>query len=69
MERAYNILGINPQVPNDEIKKVYRKLAMEHHPDRVISRGLPEEFVKMANKKFAEIQNAYDLICKDRNIK
>ena len=69
MERAYSILGINPQNSKDEIKKAYRKLAMEHHPDRIISRGLPEEFIKMANKKFSEIQNAYDLVSQERNIK
>jgi DnaJ like chaperone protein len=69
LENAYNILGISSQHSKEDIKKTYRKLAMEHHPDRVIARGLPREFIKTANKKFAEIQNAYDLICKERNIK
>jgi DnaJ like chaperone protein len=69
LEKAYDILGINSQYSNDEIKKTYRKLAMEHHPDRVVARGLPREFIKTANKKFSEIQNAYDLVCKERDIK
>ncbi len=68
-QRAYDILGISNTSSKDEIKKAYRKLAMEHHPDRVVSRGLSPELIKAANRKFSEIQNAYDLICKEKGIR
>ena len=69
IQRAYDVLGIDPMSSKDEIKKVYRKLAMEHHPDRVLSQGLPPELIQTANKKFAEIQSAYDLVCKEKGIR
>ena len=69
IQRAYDILGVDPMTSKDEIKKTYRKLAMVHHPDRVVSRGLSPELIKTANKKFSEIQNAYDLVCKEKGIR
>ncbi len=65
---AYKILEINKSASDSEIKKQFRNLAKEHHPDRAIAKGLPEEFISMANKKFAKINNAYDTVCKDRKI-
>ena len=65
----YQILKVHPSAKLEEIKKAYRKLAMEHHPDRVVSRGLPPELIKTANRKFSEIQNAYDLVCKEKGIR
>ena len=69
IQRAYDILGVQPTSSKDEVKKSYRKLAMEHHPDRILSRGLSPELIQGANKKFSEIQNAYDLICKEKDIR
>ncbi|HJO62430.1 MAG TPA: DnaJ domain-containing protein, partial [Desulfobacterales bacterium] len=51
---------------NDQIKKHYRKLVLEYHPDTIASKGLPEEFMKFANDKFREIQEAYEVIKKER---
>lgn len=65
----YMILGLNRDASESEIKKAYRKLSIEYHPDTVASKGLPEEFSKMATEKFREIQNAYEKIKKERNIK
>lgn len=42
------------------IKKAYRKLAKEYHPDKVMSEGMPDEYVEYANKRFSEISHAYD---------
>jgi DnaJ like chaperone protein len=68
-EKDYAILGARPDDPDDEIKRRYRKLVMEYHPDRILSKGLPEEFTKFAQDKFREIQEAYDSIRKERGIK
>ena len=46
----------------------YRKLVMEYHPDRIVSKGLPEEFTKFAQDKFREIQEAFDMIRKERRM-
>ena len=69
VQRAYDILGLSSMSSKEEIKKTYRQLAMEHHPDRVVSRGLSPELIKTATKKFSEIQNAYDLVCKEKGIR
>jgi DnaJ like chaperone protein len=46
------------------VKKKYRKLAMEHHPDRIHANGMPPEFAQVAEDRFKEIQHAYDLVVK-----
>lgn len=65
----YAILGVSTRDSDEKIKSRYRKLVMEYHPDRVVSKGLPEEFTKFAEDKFREIQEAYDEIKKERGIK
>jgi DnaJ like chaperone protein len=67
-ERYYAILGINSKASDDEIKRQYRKLVKEYHPDKIASKGLPEEFNKFANDKFREIQDAYDAVRKERGL-
>jgi DnaJ like chaperone protein len=67
LEEAYNILGVSEKATDEEIKKAYRKLAMEHHPDRVAYLG--EEIQKKAQEKFKKISEAYELIKNQRNIK
>ena len=52
-----------------EIKKTYRKLIRENHPDTLIAKGMPQEFVDVANEKMAAINAAYDLIEKERGLK
>ena len=68
-DRYYTILGVQLNDTNEAIRKQYRKLAKEYHPDMIASKGLPEEFTKLAEDKFREIQKAYDMIRKERNIK
>lgn len=65
-DRHYEILGCTRETPVADIKKRYRKLVLENHPDRVVQRGQPEEFVKLANEKFREIQEAYEAIKAER---
>jgi len=62
--RAYGVLGVKPDAAVDEIKRAYRKLAVENHPDKVANLG--PEFVKVAEEKFKVIQEAYDEIRKER---
>lgn len=61
---AYSILGINSDASNDEIKKAYRKMAVEYHPDKVSYLG--EDVQKSAKEKFQKIQEAYEAIKKER---
>ena len=67
-EKYYAILGTNSRASDDEIKRQYRKLVKEYHPDKIASKGLPEEFTKLANDKFREIQGAYDAVRQERGI-
>ena len=66
LEEAYAILGVSPQASDAEVKKAYRRLMNQHHPDKLVARGLPEEMVKMATEKTQEIKAAYDTIRRAR---
>lgn len=66
--KYYAILKCDETASNEEIKKKYRTLVTEYHPDKIEAKGLPEEFIKFANDKFKEIQEAYDQIKKERGI-
>lgn len=65
----YAILGVEPDVSDVELKKTYRKLVREHHPDRLIAQGLPEEFINVATERLAAINTAYDVLSKQRDLK
>lgn len=67
-DEYYAVLKCDKNSSNAEIKKQYRTLATEYHPDKIESKGLPEEFIKFANDKFKEIQTAYDKIKQERGI-
>ena len=62
----YDVLGVNPSMGNDELKSHYRKLVVENHPDKLMARGVPKEFVAIATEKLAAINEAYAQIAKDR---
>jgi len=66
--KFYAILKCDENSSNEEIKKQYRKLVNEYHPDKIESKGLPEEFIKFANDKFKEIQEAYDTVKQERGL-
>ena len=63
---SYEILGLEPDASDAAIKKAYRDLIKENHPDRLIAKGMPQEFIDIANDKMATINNAYDQIEKER---
>lgn len=64
--KYYAVLKCDEHASNDEVKKQYRRMVTEYHPDKIEAKGLPEEFIKLANDKFREIQEAYDHIRKER---
>ena len=67
-EDPYVILGVERSVADEDLKRAYHKLVRENHPDSLIARGVPEEFVRMATEKLAAINGAYDNIKKERGI-
>ena len=62
----YEILGIAHSASDDEIKAKYRALTRENHPDILMAKGVPQEFIDLANEKMAVINAAYDKIEKER---
>jgi len=61
---AYDILSVNENSSQSEVKRSYRKLMSQHHPDKLVSKGLPDEMMKMATEKAQEIKAAYETVCK-----
>jgi DnaJ like chaperone protein len=66
LDDAYQALGISPDATAAEIKRAYRKLMSQNHPDKLASRGLPESMRAVAEERSREINSAYDLIKADR---
>jgi DnaJ like chaperone protein len=64
LSHHYAMLGLENGADMVEVKRAYRKLVREYHPDKVVSKGLPEDFVKFAEQKFREINEAYEAIMK-----
>ena len=64
----YEVLGITPDIDDDTLKHHYHKLVFENHPDRMIARGVPAEFVSLATKKIAAINAAYKEVARERHI-
>ena len=65
---AYAILDTTPEASDEEVKRAYRRLTSKHHPDKLVSKGLPEEMLKVAEIKTREIRAAYEQICQTRGI-
>ncbi|MEM9223201.1 MAG: DnaJ family molecular chaperone [Pseudomonadota bacterium] len=63
----YGVLGVSLDADLDEIKSRWRSLAAEHHPDRLVARGVPPEFLKIANDRLAVINAAYEAIERQRS--
>lgn len=69
VENAYGVLGVASTASVAEIKKAYRRLMNQHHPDKLASRGLAEGMIKMAKEKTQQITAAYDLIREARGFR
>lgn len=67
-DKYYKILGVSPDASNEEIKRSYRKLVVDYHPDKLVSKGLPEDFMQFANQRLTEINGAYEHIKKERSL-
>lgn len=62
LQDAYDMLGVDAGATDAEIKKAYRRQMNQHHPDKLVSKGLPEEMIKIATEKTQEIKAAYERI-------
>ena len=69
MDQAYAKLGLKSSASDAEIKKAYRKLVSQYHPDKLVSHGLPEEMMEIAKTRVREINTAYDQIKGARGFK
>ncbi len=68
LEDAYKALGVSSDSTDAEIKRAYRRLMSQYHPDKLIGQGVPEDMIAMATEQAQEIQLAQDLIKKHRKI-
>ncbi|MCR4299481.1 MAG: co-chaperone DjlA [Gallionella sp.] len=68
LDDAYKALGVTKDSTDAEIKRAYRKLMSQYHPDKLMGQGVPEDMIAMATEQAKEIQLAHDLIKKSRNI-
>lgn len=66
LKESYMILACKPSSSDSEVKSAYRKLCMDYHPDKIASKGLPENFMKYAEKQMHIINNAYSTIMEKR---
>jgi DnaJ like chaperone protein len=63
---AYAVLGLAPSASDDDVKRTYRRLMSQHHPDKLVAKGLPEEMVRIATGKTQRIRKAFEAIAKTR---
>ena len=66
LEEAYKALGVTRDSSDAEIKRAYRKLMSQYHPDKLIGQGVPADMIAMATEQAKEIQLAHELIKKSR---
>ena len=69
LDAAYQILGIAAAASDEELKRAYRRLMNQHHPDKLVARGMPEEMVQLATEKSQEIREAYETVKKARGLR
>ncbi|MCW8962932.1 MAG: co-chaperone DjlA [Gammaproteobacteria bacterium] len=66
---AYAILGVSREASDKDVKKAYRRLMNQHHPDKLVAKGMPEEMIKIATEKTHKIRAAYDQIKERRGMR
>lgn len=62
----YDVIGVDPTAPMDEVRAAWRKLVRETHPDQMLARGVPEEAVKLAERRMVAINRAWEEIQSSR---
>ena len=67
--QAYEVLGVQASHSDADIKKAYRRLMNQNHPDKLHAKGLPESMMKMAEEKTRQIRAAYEVLCEARGMK
>ena len=69
LQSAYEVLGIQASASDEEVKMAYRRQMNENHPDKLVSRGLPESMQELAKEKTQRIRQAYEVICEHRGLR
>ena len=69
VEQAYRVLGVAADASDVEVKKAYRRLMNQHHPDKLVARGLPESMIGTAEQKTHEVRAAYERVKEERGFK
>jgi DnaJ like chaperone protein len=69
LAEAYQALGIEPQATDRDVKTAYRRLMNQHHPDKLVAKGLPDSMLEVAKERTREIRAAYEIIKEHRGIK
>jgi DnaJ like chaperone protein len=67
-DNPYDVLKLDPDASSAQIRAQYRKLVSDNHPDKLMGRGVPAEFVDIATRKLAAINAAYDAIARERRL-
>ena len=62
----WHVLGVDPDTPMEEIRAAWRQLVRDSHPDRMFARGVPEEAIKLAEKRLIAVNNAWETIREGR---
>jgi len=69
LQEAYSILGVEAEAEDAVVKRAYRRLMNQHHPDKLVARGLPEEMVELATEKTREIREAWETVKRARGMR
>jgi DnaJ like chaperone protein len=69
LDEAYEVLGVRPDASDAEVKRAYRKLMSENHPDKLVARGLPESMLEVAKQKTQAIQSAWERVRDARGLR
>jgi DnaJ like chaperone protein len=68
-DAAYRVLGVASEASDEDVKTAYRRLMNQHHPDKLVARGLPQSMVGVAEQKTREVRKAYEQIKTQRGFK
>lgn len=68
LEQDYALLNVAKTASDAEVKKAYRKMMSQNHPDKLVAKGLPDSMIKLATEKTQQIQAAYERICRSRGM-